>query len=66
MDTKKVISDLTIENRRLTEIIRHFDGGIWWASDTKTQINVDAIHAQTEHIRIALDEISRLARRVNG
>lgn len=64
MDSQKVIADLTIENKRFTEIIRHFDGGIWWPSNATAQIDVDAIHAQTQHIRIALDEIARLATKI--
>jgi hypothetical protein len=62
--SQNAIDALALENRRFNEIMRSFDGGIWWSSDATAQIDVDAICAQAAHIKIALDEITRLAKNI--
>lgn len=64
MIKKNAIDALLLENQRFTDLMRSFDGGIWWTSDASSQVDVEAIFAQAAHIRIALDEIARLAKKV--
>ncbi len=66
MTNQNAIDALTLENQRFTDILRSFDGGIWWKSNSTSQIDIEAIHAQAAHIRIALDEITRLAKKIEG
>lgn len=64
MTIQDAIDGLAAESQRFTEIVRGFDGGIWWSSDETSKIDVEAIQAQVTHIRIALDEIARLAKKM--
>lgn len=66
MTSQDAIDALVLESQRLTDLLRSFDGGIWWSSDARDQIDVEAISAQAAHIRIALDEIARLAKKITG
>ncbi len=66
MINQNVIDALSVENQRFTDLMRSFDGGIWWKSDSVSQIDAEAILAQAAHIRIALDEIARLAKKIEA
>lgn len=66
MINQNVIDALSVENQRFTDLMRSFDGGIWWNSDSVSQIDAEAILAQAAHIRIALDEIARLAKKIEA
>ena len=62
MNARNAIDALAIQNQRLTDLLRNIDGGIWWGSNPAAKIDADAISVQADQIRIALDEVSRLAR----
>ena len=64
MNSQNAIDALALQNRRFNDILRNIDGGIWWRSDLTAKIDNAAILTQAEHIRIALDEIARLAKRI--
>ena len=64
MDTQNVVAALIRQNQRFNDIVRNIDHGIWWGSDPAAKLDFDALLAQSEHIRIALDEIVRLSRRI--
>ncbi|KST61230.1 hypothetical protein AO398_00660 [Methylobacterium sp. GXS13] len=57
----ETIDALTAQHRRLQEILRGFDDGIWWNSDALAQLDVGRMSAQVDRIGVALDEIERLA-----
>jgi hypothetical protein len=55
------IDALTAQHRRLQEILRGFDDGIWWNSDALARLDVGRMSTQVGRIEVALDEIERLA-----
>lgn len=57
----ETIDALTAQHRRLQEILRGFDDGIWWNSDALARLDVGRMSAQVGRIEVALDEIERLA-----
>lgn len=57
----ETIDALTAQQRRLQEILREFDDGIWWNSDALARLDVGRVSAQVGRIEVALDEIERLA-----
>ena len=64
MTSQNAIDALALQNQRFNDLIRQIDGGIWWSSDAAAKFDASAIFAQVEHIRIALDEIARLAKQI--
>ncbi|SEP09720.1 hypothetical protein SAMN02799625_04662 [Methylobacterium sp. UNC300MFChir4.1] len=61
MTSQDAIDALALQNQRFNDLIRLVDDGIWWSSDAAAKLDAAAIFAQVDHIRIALDEITRLA-----
>ncbi|MBO1021935.1 hypothetical protein IPV08_18435 [Methylobacterium sp. SD274] len=57
----ETIDALTVQHRRLQELLRGFDDGIWWNSDALARLDVGRMSAQVERLGEALDEIERLA-----
>lgn len=57
----QTIDALTAQHRRLQEILRGFDDGIWWNSDALARLDVGRMSAQVRRVEEALDEIERLA-----
>ncbi len=64
MNDQGVIDALALQNQRFNDLIRQIDGGIWWSADAAANLDASAILAQVDHIRIALDEIHRLAKQI--
>jgi hypothetical protein len=62
--SQDAIDALALQNQRFNDLIRQIDGGIWWSSDAAAKLDAAAIFAQVDHIRIALDEITRLAKQI--
>lgn len=57
----ETIDALTVQHRRLQELLRGFDDGIWWNYDALARLDVGRMSAQVERVGEALDEIERLA-----
>ncbi|GJE17522.1 hypothetical protein [Methylobacterium marchantiae] len=66
MNAQNAIDALTLQHRRLTDMLRGIDGGLWWSSDVTAGIDADSIYAQAEVIRIALDETKRLVTKITA
>ena len=64
MTGQNAIDALALQNQRFNDLIRQIDGGIWWTSGAAAKIDAVAIFAQADHIRLALDEIARLAKQI--
>lgn len=64
MNSQNAIDALALQNQRFNDMLRDIDGGLWWASDAPAKLNADKIFAQADCIRIALDEVGRLVKKV--
>jgi hypothetical protein len=64
MTAQDAIEALTLQHKRLTDIIRGIDGGLWWSSGVEEEINADKIYDQTEIIRAVLDETMTLVTKI--
>lgn len=66
MNAQNAIDALTLQHRRLTDLLRGIDGGLWWSSDVSAAIDAKGIYAQAELIRVALDETKILVTRITA
>ncbi|GJD44881.1 hypothetical protein AFCDBAGC_2750 [Methylobacterium cerastii] len=64
MNSRNAIEALTLQNQRLTGMLRGIDNGLWWATDPAAKLDADKILVQAEIIRAALDETSVIAARI--
>jgi len=57
----RAVEALTLQQRRLTELIRKMDNGRWWSEDHACRIDEDEVCQQADRIGKALDVAERLA-----
>ncbi|MCJ2125622.1 hypothetical protein [Methylobacterium sp. J-077] len=57
----RAVEALTLQQRRLTELIRKMDNGRWWSEDQACRIDEHEVCQQADVIGKALDVAERLA-----